>query len=95
MISLVDSRCVCSGIYHLRLVGQEREHVIIRCSNRLSIVLTMLGSNQNYAIGTLVTIESRCGCILQDRYALHILCYHILNGTLYAIHDEERSAAAG
>ena len=95
MISLIHSRSISSGIHHFWLVGQEREHVVVRESDGLGIVFTMLGRNQNYAIGTLVTIKCSSRRIFQNLDVLHILSYHILDGTLHSIHDKKRGAAAG
>ena len=94
-ISLINCRSISSCISHLWLVIQVREHVVVRESKRLGVVLTMLGGYQDYAVGTLVTIKSGSSGILQYLNTLHILSYDILDGTLHSIHDEERCATTG
>ena len=54
-----------------------------------------LGGNQDNAGGSLGTVNGCCGCVFQDRDALHIGRVHVIEAAhLDTVHDDERVAGA-
>ena len=62
--------------------------VVCECE-RLGVILSVLGGDEHYAISTLVAIKCCGSGILKNLNAFHILCNHILNGTLHTVNKNE------
>lgn len=69
---LVDRHAVSVGIDERRFVNKEVEAVVVGERDALAVVLTVLGGDKDGSVGTLVTIESGGGSILQDGDTLHV-----------------------
>ena len=92
-ISLVDGAGIGSSIDKLGLVGHELELMVVGETDMTLVEVTMLGGNEDGAIGSLVSVDGGCGCILEDGHRLNVIGNHIVNAAFDAIDEDERGAA--
>ena len=53
-------------------------------------LLTLLGSNQDYTVGSTATVNGSRSGVFQHGHALHVLRRHGIDVTLHTVDDDER-----
>ena len=85
---------VLFGIHHFQLVGNGSHAQVGVEVNVCFTFLTVLGSDDDYTVGSHRTVDS-CGCtVFQYFHALDVLRIHVVNVAREAVDDVERLVAA-